>query len=327
VTPPREWRDLAWLLTSPALLADDASHTELLSNSEQITSYSRRQSPNLASKPALEAWLDDLRQNPAPLLQCIAQQRSKTPVLRLGRYAERLLEFYWQHGPTHHLEAANIALRRSQPQPGSSHPQPSHTPTNPGPRDHTTLGEIDFLVRSANNQPQHWELAVKYFLCHAPTAQAQPQHFIGPDAAETLASKLQKLERQLHHQPPAPWSAEHWQPRLFSRGYMFYRWGAPAPHCAALHPHHLQAWWLPVKELPLLPHPQFALLGRAMWMAPFDAHADSALALGNAAHITQALHNQWAQAPVPGRKAPGAQLVAALDAQGQEVTRYFVKPA
>jgi Domain of unknown function (DUF1853) len=130
----------------------------------------------------------------------------------------------------------------------------------------------------------------------------------------------------LAHQPPAPWSGTHWQPQVFSRGYMFYRWGQAPPHCAALHPQHLKAWWLPLHELHQLPEQQFALLGRAMWMAAFDAGLDSAPSIGSAGHISQALQTLWSQPIAPGRKAPGAQLLAGLDAQGNETQRYFITP-
>jgi uncharacterized protein len=310
VTAPREWRDLQWLLNSPSLLAESSVASQALSNSELITQSIRGLEADLASNQALQDWLQALRQSPEPLLQFIAEHRSQTPVLRLGRYAERLLEFYLRHGPTHRLEAANIALRRSQASSANA--------------DHTTVGEIDFLLRDAQGQALHWELAVKYFLCHASGPTAQAQDFIGPDRAETLESKLHKLQRQLAHQAPPPWHTERWQPQLFARGYMFYRWAAAIPCCAALHPEHLKAWWLPITELPQLPHTQFALLGRAMWMAAFDASSDSAAAIGNTVHITQAVQSLWSQAVPAGRRAPGAQLLAGLDARGEESARYFV---
>ena len=179
---PREWRDLQWLLCSPPLL----------SNTELLAQDIRRPETDLTPNREVQAWLADLRAAPQPLLDFIAQHRSAVKHLRLGRYAERLLEFYLRCGPAHRLAAANMALRHA---PGAA------------ANDHTTLGEIDFLLHDAQGVPWHWELAVKYFLCHASDPVAQPEDFIGPDAAETLRSKLSKLERQLSHTPSAPWDA------------------------------------------------------------------------------------------------------------------------
>jgi uncharacterized protein len=304
VNAPRAWRDLEWLLNSPSLLL----------NSELAAQSIRRPEPDLTSNAEVQAWLQALRAQPAPLLQFVARHHSAAKPLRLGRYAERLLEFYLRHGPAHRLVVANIPLRRAPDAPRT---------------DHTTVGEIDFLLLDAAGQPWHWELAVKYFLCRASALTATPDDFIGPDAVETLRSKLQKLERQLRHTPPAPWDATPWQRAAFSRGWMFYRLGNPVPTCAVLHPQHLKGWWLPVGELSQLPHPRFALLGRQNWMSAFDPAQDTALAQGSASEIALHLHALWAQPTPTHYKKPGAQMLVGLHQTAglwHEAARYFICP-
>ncbi len=187
-------RDLRWLLLSPPPLASGRFSAEV-------------QAFDPAQRELIEDWLESLQAAPDPLRQ--AMERHRAAPLRLGRYAERLLEFFLRSGPTHRLVAANLPLRKAS---GSKGQQA------------TTLGEIDFLLEDASGRPWHWELAVKFFLCVAPGQQAQPEDFIGPDPTDTLAGKLRTLfERQLRRTPPSPWDERAWRPAAFTRGWMFYR--------------------------------------------------------------------------------------------------------
>lgn len=180
---------------------------------------------------------------------------SPTPTLRLGRRAERLMEFFLRHGPTHRLVAANIALRHAAPN-----------------GDRTTLGEIDFLLHDAAGHAWHWELAVKFFLCDTPNAHATALDFIGPDRAETLDTKLRKLfDRQLRHTPPAPWHTERWTPAACTRGWLFYRHGSRVPHTPGVHPQHLQGVWIErdrIDELDAAGATVWQAVPRSDWMCP-----------------------------------------------------------
>jgi hypothetical protein len=296
---------LRWLLTSPPLLAPRAA--------QQFNPQASVAAFTPDEQQRIEAWLQEVSAAPQALTAWLSEARSKVRghqpgVLRLGRYAEKLLEFFLHHGPTHRLVAANVPLRH-----------PAHAR---GAIDHTTRGEIDFLLHDAQGTPLHWELAVKYFLCHAQGSSAQADDFIGPDAAETFSRKLAKLfARQLTHTPPTPNDTTAWQPQAFARGWMFYRHGRRIPTCDLLDPGHCKGWWLPLEELDLLPDAQYVLLDRQHWMPPVpreDVHHAVGLHV-----LRRQLQDEWANARGPHIS---ALLIAQLNALGNEVARYFVRP-
>ncbi len=224
-------RELRWLLLSPPLL--DAAPGAHAARVQQFSAVERQ---------AITAWLDGIDRAPEALFDWVYPPRDaamngaalpRPPSLRLGRRAERLMAYFLRHGPTHHLVAAHIPLYQVSPQ---------------GER--TTAGEIDFLLHDADGHAWHWELAVKFFLCTATGPEATPADFIGPDRAETLATKLCKLfERQLRHRPPPPWHTQTWTPAACTRGRLFYRHGHTVPHTPSLHPDHLQGRWIERERL------------------------------------------------------------------------------
>ncbi|MCW7539096.1 DUF1853 family protein [Aquabacterium sp. A7-Y] len=296
--------DLAWLLLSPPLLADGCFSAPV-------------QAFDADERAAITTWLDGLRTEPAPLLDFLQHAGAVAPPrLPLGRHAERLLEFFLRHGPTHRLVVANLPLRHA---PGAL----------PG-IDHTTRGEIDFLLEDARGRPLHWELAVKFFLCTAEGETARADDFVGPDRAETLPGKLDKLfGRQLKHRPPVPWDQRGWQPAAYTRGWMFYRHDRPPPCCPLLSHAHLRGGWLEWQELDRLPAGHYERVPRSRWMAAARLDADDPAPLPRQA-LAAHLEGLWAAPPPPGaRRWPTAQLLARLepDPQGwHETGRWFVVP-
>jgi uncharacterized protein len=296
---------LRWLLLSPPLVAVPPGA------SAQLASFSA------AESAAIVQWLDGLQADSRTLLAWI----QRNPEVRIGRYAERLLEFYLLHAPAqaasqlplHRLLAAHVPLRSE---------------VN-GIK--VTQGELDFLLANAQGQRLHWELAVKFFLCTATGVVAAPTDFIGPNGVETLAHKWHKLfARQLTHTPPAPWNAHPWQPQAFTRGWMFYRWGVPVPHCDALHPRHCQGWWVDVAHMDTLPDAVYAYLPRLHWMAPLATVAQlgpQAVVLGRRAMAAYLLA-LWANGV---RRADAQMLVqlgddASVPEASVEMQRFFVRP-
>jgi uncharacterized protein len=257
---------------------------------------------------ALEA--DVTEQNPLALWM---QSRHEA---RIGRYAERLLEFYLTHGPTHRLQAAHVPLRSQV-----NGLQVTH-------------GELDFLLTDALDQHLHWELAVKFFLCTATGDTATPADFIGPNGVETLAHKWHKLfanqlTRARNHTLPAPHDAHTWQPQAYTRGWMFYRWGFGIPRCEALHPAHGKGWWINADEFATLPEAEYAFLPRLHWMAPLTDITQ----LGEQAVVRQRgamaayLRDQWTSTA----RTSDALMVVQLNAQQEdqrrsEVRRFFIRP-
>jgi uncharacterized protein len=316
---------LGWLLlSSPLVVVPPGAAAQLASFTD-------------GESAAITRWLHSLQADSQAL---VAWMQAK-PEVRIGRYAERLLEFYLSHAPSSSASpvAAHAPSHLSPHLSPHSSPQQSlhslvaaHVPLRSevnGLR--VTQGELDFLLTNAQGQHLHWELAVKFFLCTATGDVATPADFIGPNGVETLAHKWHKLfARQLTHTPPAPWNARTWQPQAFTRGWMFYRWGMPVPQCDALHPQHGQGWWIDVTHMSDLPDAMYAYLPRLHWMAPLasvEQLGSQAVVLARDAMAAH-LHSLWAS----GARSADAHMVVQLGEIGFsldgacEVQRFFVRP-
>src|SRR5579864_7401800 len=214
-------RDLAWLLLSAGLLRPQPPLGALA---------------NLFDTPeALQASIDFLRAldaAPVPLHHDLAAPR----ITRLGRYAERLLDWFLQHGPAARLVAAGVPLRRAG----------------------VTLGECDFLVQTQQGARLHWELAVKCYL-HAGDGRAQLAaqlaDYVGPNLKDRFDLKLAHL---LNHQLPLSAREEFasvghpgpWTPQMFIKGWLFYRHGETPAGPAELDPAHGRGWWVTRSDWP-----------------------------------------------------------------------------
>jgi len=245
-------RELRWLLLSPPLL-----DTAPGAHAAPVHQFSA------AERHLVSAWLDNIDRAPQALFEAVHANPAtgtdalphRPPSLRLGRRAERLMAFFLQHGPTHRLVAANIPLRHVSPE-----------------GDHTTVGEIDFLLHDFDGHRWHWELAVKFFLCTVSGPHAAAADFIGPDRAETFDTKLRKMfDSQLRHRPPPPWDNETWTPAACTRGRLFYRHGGEVPRTPGVHPDHLQGRWIErdrLDQLPAASDPVWHVVPRNDWMCP-----------------------------------------------------------
>ncbi len=233
-------RALAWLLDAPDLLDTNSPrwHGKLASLGDHSDSE----------------WLHSLDQQPIALHEFLNEQ----PVVRLGRYAEKLLAWYFaQKGLLH---AHGLQVR-----------DPSEG----------TLGEFDFLLRLPEGL-EHWELATKFYLLRPqPVAGAvpdqredRPDYFIGPNLADTLGAKMQKIfgrQLALGERPAAkdllgePLAAA----KALIKGWLFYRnddpindtaFGVSAPHC--------RGWWCRIDELDHSLTGASMILPRLSWLAP-----------------------------------------------------------
>lgn len=246
-------RDLAWLLLSADLLRPQPPVGEL------ATPFATsRQLHDIVD------WLCALDAAPAPLHDDLAATR----ITRLGRYAERLLGWFLQHGPTARLIAAGVPLRRAG----------------------VTLGECDFLLHTREGARLHWELAVKCYLhagdVNARTAPLSPSassltssrlsNYVGPNLKDRFDLKLAHL---LNHQLslsaredfastgyPGPWT-----PQMFVKGWLFYRHDETPADAVELDPAHGRGWWVTRSEWPdfAAAHAQhWRVLPRLEWLAP-----------------------------------------------------------
>lgn len=295
--------DLRWLLLAPPLLNPD--HPRFVG---AIATF------NSAQISAISAWLATITPDH---LQTFLETRPIGHRQRLGRYAELLIEYFLRNGPTHQLLAANLPIRAD----ALARRIRSHV-------DHTTVGEIDFLVRDCSDSAdvqRHWELAVKYFLCRS-ADDLSPANFMGPDSVEVFEDKLLKLfGRQLQHTPPAPWDVYTWWRQAYTRGWIFYPVSTPDLKPVWLHPDHPRGIWLHHKDIEqLIPEANYVVLDKQRWLAQACASEQSGGVLNK--HQLRELIGQWWVETRPGQRWPSGILVARLDDQTREAQRLFIVP-
>ncbi len=231
-------RDLAWLLLSADLLRPQPPVGVLARPFD---------TPREAA--ATIDWLRAVDAAPDPLHRDLAATR----ITRLGRYAERLLAWFLQHGPAARLVAASVPLRRAG----------------------VTLGECDFLVQTQQGARLHWELAVKCYL-HAGEGRARLADYVGPNLKDRFDLKLAHV---LNHQLPLSAREEFasvghqgpWAPRMFIKGWLFYRHGETPADPVELDPAHGRGWWVTRGDWPAFAaaHAQsWRVLPRLEWLAP-----------------------------------------------------------
>lgn len=255
-------RSLAWLLDSPGLLDPDAARWD-------------GKIATLAIEPmGLAQWLSDLDAAPRSLHEHL----NVGSISRLGRYAESLMAFYFTAQGSLVAHGLQVQAARND-----------------------TIGEFDFLLRE-DGHLVHWELATKFYLFEAPGKAEDGDYFIGPNLADTLGAKMQKiLQRQLalsmHPAAQAylPQSVLH--ARALIKGWLFYSLscdrddravmaasGVAAAHC--------NGFWCPLAEFDRVGGERFVVLPRLTWLAPArvplsDGLSHAAMALWLGEHFAQ----------------------------------------
>lgn len=277
-------RALAGLLESPDLLDPAAACWQ----------------GQVATLPAPDAvlaqWIQALDDDPAPLLAALGARLPS----RLGLYAERLIVFYLQHMGT--LVAHNVQVRD-------------------GP--HKTIGEFDLLLDDGTGLGLvHWELATKFYLLAPQSDPALPGAFVGPNLADTLGLKLQKILRHqltLSSHPaaaamlPRPVTAA----RMLVRGWLFYHDAVALPASLGVAGNHCRGFWCTANALAGREEEGFLLPGRLQWLSP--AVADHCL---TRQQVLEQVRDMLAVSDAPV-------MVAACqyqDGQWREMERGFVVP-
>jgi uncharacterized protein len=269
-------RDLAFLLLSPPLLhpAHPRWHGAVQAFSEEELRVWR-------------SWLLVQDMAPAALERYLAQMLSEQAAshLRLGHYAEHLLAFALSNAPQElsiTLLARNVPLRSKN-----------------GTRD--TLGELDFVLERQGHV-EHWELAVKFYLC---AGTKSLEDFVSPASLglpktvelnhkakhDTLAYKLAHVfDKQLALQamlseadaPEFNFTAPITQSFAYLRGWLFYPGFAtglsPAstPSAWGLHPQHPHGIWLRQEHTAQLKAGSWIELPRLGWLSPARIVRDKA---------------------------------------------------
>ena len=279
-------RDLAWLLDSPDLLDPQAPQWQ-----GRIATL-----PVAGGKDAGD-WLAALDRAPAALHAWLDVQA----FTRLGRYAEKLMAFYFEHQQT--LVAHGLQVRTGK---------------------NDTVGEFDFLLRQGDAL-LHWEFATKFYLLESSGAGQEADYFIGPNLADTLAAKMRKiLDRQLKlaqhpaaqiHLPQPVATAQ-----ALIKGWLFYH--ALDPHPAqslGISEAHCRGFWCAASELEGVANEHYVVLPRLRWLAPARLAPEQSI---SKSVLQQALSLHFAQDTMPV-------LVAVLAQQGAhmiELDRGFVVP-
>ncbi len=241
-------RDLAWVMSSPSMLALGPSPYvgEKVSDVWCQSVYQQ----NLD-------WLHQLDVDPAPLQQWLDQKQSPL----LGIYFESLLAFWLQHLPDTELLAQNLKVG----QPGLQ------------------LGEFDLLFRDlAQQQLIHWEVTVKFYLRYG----SDDYQWLGPNPRDSLQRKLNKVfdhQLRLSEQPKAQQVLQYQlgqhqpTPQAVVKGYLFYPydsdWRKPIEIPAGVSANHLKGWWcrhadMPVRLALCETDNRWMLLPRLQWLSP-----------------------------------------------------------
>jgi hypothetical protein len=260
-------RDLAGVMAAPSLLSDLA-----------FARYPQLAGAVLSDEDCgreLELrWADllALDRDPRPLLEWTerAVQAGSGPLL--GRYFETLVEFWlWELRGVARLKSG-IQVRRER----------------------TTVGELDFVFEEAGErEPQHWEVAVKFYLCTAIDAEgaSSASAFYGTMTRDRMDLKVGKLALQLGraHEvegAAALREADFLPPvrsRALVKGALFYPWKAQGASLTAdwgpkeASPAHLRGWW--ASALPVWGDPaasRWVELDRRRWLSPFLERASRA---------------------------------------------------
>jgi len=263
-------RALAWLLDAPDLL--DA--------------HAPRWAGRIASIGALSemdvTWLQALDKNPRELYLLINAQQSA----RLGRYAEKLLTFYLQQ--TGRLVAHNVQVRN-------------------GPNE--TIGEFDFLVHDeAREQARsegrsglvHWEFATKFYLLESHRDQMQADAFVGPNLADSLGAKMDKIMQQQLLLSAHPAAAQY-LPQAVTRaqalvkGWLFYgetTEAASVPAALGISAQHCRGFWCELSALQASDNDHYLVLPRLEWLAPARAAAGKTLSGAQLREAVQLLFSE-----------------------------------
>ncbi|HJW53649.1 MAG TPA: DUF1853 family protein [Burkholderiaceae bacterium] len=279
-------RALAWLLDAPDLLDPDA-----LQWHGRIASLSSR------AVDDAYAWLNVLDREPATLHARLDLQ----PVTRLGRYAEKLMAFYFSYRQI--LHASGVQVRSAK---------------------NDTIGEFDFLLR-CGDALVHWEFAVKFYLLKSSGSRSEADYFIGPNLADTLDAKMRKiLDRQLSlAQHPA---AQHYLPqpvasaRALVKGWLFYHAGdGILPTATGVSRNHCRGFWCALAESEMLDAERYVILPRLQWLAPAQVRLEDTLDKP-ALQRSLAAHFAWDSMPVL------VALLAPQEKDALETCRGFIVP-
>jgi len=237
-------RALAWLLDAPDLL--DAAAPQWRG---KIAAY---------VDPELAAWLAEYDQTPQKL-QALHAYIGRLPSTRLGLYAEKLMAFYFEQRQL--LVAHSVQVRASK---------------------NDTVGEFDFLLR-LDGGVAHWEFATKFYLLESSGGTLQADDFLGPNLADSLGAKMQKILQQqlalsLHPASQVHLAEPVTAAQALVKGWLFYPKGElQQPAIPGVSAYACRGYWSSLSDLQLDENALYQLLPRLHWLAPAKMAVEQAL--------------------------------------------------
>lgn len=224
---------------------------------------------------------------------------------RVGRYFERLIQFYLEQICQYDVWAHGLQIHR----------------------DGRTVGELDFVFKDQLGVVHHWETAVKFYL-HRTEQHSSGSHLVGPNPADQFESKL---HRMLNHQLPLGSSVfpNITERHAFVKGRIFYHIDTKTEDVGtlpcALAQNHLRGNWCYESEINRLNERNAAtdfrvrILTKPHWLS--DDQAESAGA--NSETMTSVAtrigrHFQQSESPVL------LSIMEPDDSHLQEINRVFV---
>jgi uncharacterized protein len=278
-------RALAWLLDAPDLLDPQAAPWQ-----GRIASY---------ADADLVAWLGELDQVPQKL-QDLHGYIGSLPSTRLGLYAEKLMAFYFAQRQL--LVAHSVQIRASK---------------------NDTVGEFDFLLRR-NGGLVHWEFATKFYLLESSVGNLQADDFLGPNLADSLGAKMQKilqhqLALSLHPAAQAHLGEPVVSAQALVKGWLFYQDQLHPASVSGVSANACRGYWCVLSAISLDDSAMYQLLPRQRWLAPAKVVLEDTL---SASQTRLALSQHFVDQTMPV-------LLATLRPEGEyalETDRGFVVP-
>lgn len=292
----REVRDLAWACFGPAMMISD----QLTDDVRPVSNCS------LTLTPDRENWLKHLDQDPQPLRAHIERIRSR----RLGIYFEGLWHFFLQQDEAVELVAHNLPVRDGG----------------------ITVGEFDCLYYCHQRRRHvHLELAVKFFLGNRAVGNTGPSsdwnEWWGPECKDRLDLKIRHLmDRQIQladHRAATP-SLEDLGIQEVAReveikGRLFQSVHDPLPLPRGYNSKLSEGHWVHIDRMPemdgLMDAESYLVLPKNQWLSPAYNVPDTQKMDKAALHAAMQMHFDNETRP---------QLIAALDNNAAEQTRFFV---
>lgn len=221
MTPEGYLADLMWVINSPSMLRP-ATNVAIMP----------KVSESQIDREHLAGWIRD------------------HSISRLGRYFERLIEYYLRFVARVGIEAQQHQVRAQG----------------------RTIGELDFVFRDSAGRLIHWEVAAKFYLWDPASAETAPRDaWLGPNANDRLHRKLQRM---FQHQLPLGNSVEPKIERSLAvvKGRLFspLATAAPPPSREPLAPDHLRGHYVRFAEAAqqLDPAATYRIIPKPHWLSP-----------------------------------------------------------